>query len=159
MEKKRVIKEDINFLEYPIWVLSDANNQKEFVIEKENGSYKISTSHRLPTRIDKILLYYFLAEAMASDNRIVRMTKYKILKETFNSRSKVYYKKLMDSLERWLHVSIVFNGSFFSDGNYKSRGFHILSYKEDDEGLEITIDDQFFEQMKNSGYFKMMDLN
>jgi len=159
VENKNVIKEDMNFLEYPIWVLSDANDQKEFVIEKENGSYKISTSHRLPTRTDKIVLYYLLSEAMASGNKVIKTTKYKILKETFDTRSKVYYEKLMDSLKRWLHVSIVFNGSFFTGDGYKTRGFHILSYKENADGLEISIDDQFFEQMKNSEYFKMIDLN
>ena len=65
--EKLSVKDDINFLEYPDWVVDERKGAKTYVIEKNNGKYNgkyiISTTEnidRLPDRTDKILLYYLL---------------------------------------------------------------------------------------------------
>ena len=61
-DKYLPVKDDINFLEYPIWIVKEKENSQELTIKKEKGLYTIGTSLTLPNRFDKIILYYLLYE-------------------------------------------------------------------------------------------------
>jgi len=57
---KLFLKDDINFLEYPNWIVSERSKSKTLTIERESGRYIVSTPDaidRLPDRTDKIVLY------------------------------------------------------------------------------------------------------
>jgi hypothetical protein len=87
---KPVLKDDINFLEYPNWLISKRNSPKTYTIEKDNGEYVISTTEnidRLPDRLDKIILYYLMSLLMKNDfeDRVVDVSRYQIAKEALGS--------------------------------------------------------------------------
>jgi hypothetical protein len=158
-DKKLTIKDDINFLEYPNWVLS--NKESCYTIEKENGRYILSTSKKLPERIDKIILYYLLHITLPTKKNKLSTTRYNILKNTIGRISRKDYNKLIDSLKRWLAVSIEFEGVFYEGDKYTTRGFHILDgYKLDENGrLEIYFNEQYLEQLRNTNYFKLINFD
>ncbi len=163
MEKgKVIIKEDINFLEYPMWVLSDDRERKSFSIKKENGEYQISSAFNLPVRVDRIILYYLLSKVLDKNTNKILLTKYKILKNTINRFSKTDYKMLMDSLDKWASVYIKFEGIFYEGEAYSTRGFHIIEgYKitKDEHKIEIQFNQQFIEQLENTNYYKLVNFN
>jgi uncharacterized FlaG/YvyC family protein len=165
MKKKIVIiKDDINFLEYPNWVVSKRDNYKTYMIEKPNGKYLISTTEdidRLPDKADKIILYYLLNEILSTNSNKLETTRYKILKNSIGRISKKEYEKLIDSLERWLALKIKFQGIFYDGDDYTTRGFHILDgYKLNGDGkLEIYFNDQYLEQLRNTNYFKLINFD
>jgi len=165
MKKKTIIiKDDINFLEYPNWVVSKRDNYKTYMIEKPNGKYLISTTEdidRLPDKVDKIILYYLLKEILSINSNKLETTRYKILKNSIGRISKKEYEKLIDSLERWLALKIKFQGIFYDGDDYTTRGFHILDgYKLNEDGkLVIYFNEQYLEQLRNTNYFKLINFD
>ena len=159
---KPVLKDDINFLEYPNWLISKRNSPKTYTIEKDNGEYVISTAEnidRLPDRLDKIILYYLMSLLMKNDfeDRIVDVSRYQIAKEALGS---FRYDRIMLGLRRWHKVSIDFNGTFYDGDGYSTRSFHII----DDiilknNNLKIFFNVQFLEQIRASQYFKLINFN
>lgn len=163
-DKKTPIKEDINFLEYPNWLVSERSDFKTLTIEKENGRYVISTTDnidRLPDRTDKIVLYYLLHVILPTKKNKLITSRYNILKNAFDNTSKQYYERIIDSLNRWLSITILFDGVFYGDNEYTARGFHILDgYKLNNDGkLEIYFDEQYLEQLRKTDYFKLINFN
>ena len=159
---KPVLKDDINFLEYPNWLISKRNSPKTYTIKKDNGEYVISTTEnidRLPDRIDKIILYYLMSLLMKNnfEDRVVDVSRYQIAKEALGS---FRYDRIMLGLRRWHKVSIDFNGTFYDGDGYSTRCFHIV----DDvilknNNLKIFFNVQFLEQIKASQYFKLINFN
>src|SRR3990172_1701505 len=159
---KPVLKDDINFLEYPNWLISKRNSPKTYTIKKDNGEYVISTTEnidRLPDRIDKIILYYLMSLLMKNnfEDRVVDVSRYQIAKEALGS---LRYDRIMLGLRRWHKVSIDFNGTFYDGDGYSTRCFHIV----DDvilknNNLKIFFNVQFLEQIKASQYFKLINFN
>jgi hypothetical protein len=163
-DKKLIIKDDINFLEYPNWIVSERSNSKTLIIEREKGTYVISTTDsvkRLPDRTDKILLYYLLHLILPTKKNNLIITRYNILKNVFGSTSRQYYERIVESFDRWCGVFIKFEGIFYEGDSYTKRGFHILDgYKLDEDGrLEIDFNEQYLEQLRNTNYFKLIDFD
>ena len=163
-KKTVIIKDDNNFLEYPNWVVSKRDNYKMYMIEKPNGKYIISTTEdidRLPDKADKIILYYLITLILKTKSNKLETTRYNILKNSIGRVSKKEYKKLIDSLDRWLALKIKFQGIFYDGDSYTTRGFHILDgYKLNQDGkLEIYFNEQYLEQLKNTNYFKLVNFN
>jgi hypothetical protein len=159
-----IIKDDINFLEYPNWIVGKRNNYKIYMIEKRNGKYLISTTEdidRLPDKADKIILYYLLKIILPTNSNKLETTRYNILKNSIGRTSKKEYEKLIDSLERWLALKIKFEGVFYEGDKYTTRGFHILDgYKlDEDSRLEIYFNEQYLEQLRNTNYFKLINFD
>lgn len=57
---KKLFKEDINFLEYPNWVIDKKSKITIWSVQKENGRYEVSSPHGIPTHFDKLVLYFLL---------------------------------------------------------------------------------------------------
>ena len=72
-EKSRPIKDDINFLENPTFLLDDKNTATELLIEKENGKYEITCSSGLPDLFDKKVLY-FLLQKLYQETKLKKYT-------------------------------------------------------------------------------------
>lgn len=156
------IKEDMNFLEYPSWTINETEGPSKVVIERQNGYYELNSSIQLPTRTDKIFLYYLINQILEIEGSTLRISKYKIIKNTFGTPSKAYYDMLDKALDKWAAVWIKFKGLFYSGDGYTDRTFHILAGKKETEGsheIEIYFDNQFLEQLRNSKYYKMIDFN
>ncbi len=165
IKKKKNIKDDKNFLEYPLWILSKRSSVVKHIIEKENGIYEISTSSdKLPDRIDKLILYYLMEKLFEGNpNSPIITTKYKIVKNVFGCKGTAhYYKRVLKSLERWSKISVEFKGIFFDGENYTDRFFHIIEscifdYKTNK--ISVSFNKDYIEQIKSSNYYKLIDFN
>ena len=54
----RILKQDINFLEYPLWVQD--YKEGEGYIWKDIDGYVYQTAYKPPTKVDALFLYYLL---------------------------------------------------------------------------------------------------
>ena len=104
-KKKQIVKDDINFLEYPNWIVTEREKIKEVVIEKEHGVYKLITgADSLPDRFDKIVLYYLLCTLLKNSQLTsteIKTTRYKVAKDVFyrtKNVGKSEYDRIMLSL-------------------------------------------------------------
>lgn len=166
MKEKKKFKNDVNFLEYPMWIVNNREEIKEFSVVRKHGSYKITTgADRLPDRVDKILLLYLLnkiSEGDFSSSEIVT-TRYHLSKEIYGPRSsssKPRYDRVMQSLKRWAGIVIEFSGTFYEGDNYTARFFGVVDdviCRPDDNYLYIKFNQQFIDQMKNTEYYKYVD--
>ncbi len=164
---KSIIKDDINFLEYPNWVVVEKEALKEFVIEKDNGAYKIATSvDSLPNRFDKIVLYYLLYELFDTTKPTlsqITTTRYKLVKNIFyrtNSVGRTHYERIMLSLKRWSAIFIEFEGVFYDGDNYTKRYFHVIDdviLDDKKRQLYIKFNDQYIKQLKESNFYKLIN--
>lgn len=159
-KKKSLVKWDINFLEYPNWVVDSNKPIKSFTIEKPNGVYSVSTTEevdRLPDRVDKTILYHLLL----SRKQTVQTTRYRISQDVFNARSPHHYNRIMQALKRWFCISIEFKGLFYAEESYSSRLFHIVEdvTLKEDGSLFVRFNQTFYEQLEKSNFFKYVDFN
>jgi len=164
--KKRIVKQDINFLEYPNWVIAERGVVKNFQIVKDNGRYEISTAaDRLPGRLDKTVLYYLLFELFSNPNpgdAVVQTSRYAIARGIANSTvNDQLYRQVMRALKRWHGIQIVFVGSFYDGTKEKStRYFHVIDdVVQIGKSLKVVFNKQFIEQTMNSNYFRNIDFN
>jgi len=159
------LKEDKNFLEYPLWILDRRSSITKYSLEKDNGTYEISTSsNKLPDRIDKLILYYLMLVLFENNfEDEISVTRYRVVKNVFSCKGATfYYNRILKSLERWHGISVKFEGIFFNGENHTTRGFHIIdSYKFDHKTGEIMIrfNKNYVEQIKSSNYYKLIDFN
>ena len=163
MKKEMIkIKDDINFLEYPNWLVSEKKAPKTYKIERPHGTYVISTTEdidRLPDRTDKIMLYYLISYLMKDDfkNRVVEISRYRIAKDVLGSFK---YDRIMLSLQRWHNISISFKGNFYDGDSYSTRFFHVIDnviLKENKLKIYFNID--FLEQLRSTNYFKLINFD
>ena len=155
------IKQSINFLDKPLWFQTKKSQKNETVWADLNG-YVYRTNYRLPEKMDMMVLLYvlFKSQQLGYEKKLT-FTRYEIIKECgFVIDSKIY-KRLEDSFERWLNVSVKFEGTFYDGKEYISIGFHILeSYKIEKSGrVEIVINSDWLTEIKESNFFKYIDFN
>ena len=70
--KKAIIKQDANFLEYPLWRIDRRDNRAQFEIETKDGKGKYiyrAKEGMIPDDIDMGYLYYFLLMAQKTGKR------------------------------------------------------------------------------------------
>jgi len=112
------IKEDINFLEHPNWTVSKEVIYN-FIIKKDSGFYEMKSSEGLPSRFDKVVLYFLLHKLFQQDklkSAEVVTTRYEIAKNVLNQEknfSKAKYERIMLALKRWKAIYMRFEGVFF----------------------------------------------
>jgi hypothetical protein len=157
-DKNQLVKWDNNFLNCKNWLINSRGNIKSFSIELPNGIYEISTTEkvdRLPDRVDKTILYYLLL----SNKPDVITTRYKVAHGVFDKRSGYDYKRIMLALERWISVTIKFEGVFFEGDGYTSRIFHVIdeAVLRDDGKLHVRFNQSFFKQQQETHYMKYVN--
>ncbi len=156
------LKDDINFLECPNWLVNEKDAYKTYTIEKDNGKYVISTTEdidRLPDKTDKIMLYYLMSYLMENNfkDRLVEISRYRIAKDALGSFK---YERIMLGLRRWHNISIKFHGIFYDGDGYSTRYFHVIdNVILKDNKLKIFFNIDFLEQIKASQYFKLINFN
>lgn len=160
------VKDDINFLQNPNWVVSKKKNLKHFVINNEIGSYEISTtsSFGLPLRLDKTVLYFLNHKLLNNklEHTEVDTTRYEIAKNIFtntNSFSQSKYQRIMISLERWKAVNLFFNGSFYEKGKYLDRHFSIVDGFDIDrtKRLIVKFNKSYIKQLRETEYYRILN--
>lgn len=152
-------KQDINFLEYPLWMQD--NREKEGFASKDREGFVYSTAYVPPSKTDMIFLYYILLKSQQNDwSRDIELTQYEFLKNCGISPGKYWRDRLKDSLKRWCAIMIEFQGTFYDGHNYKAMCFHILDswkIREDNNKLHIKISGEWLVQVKESNFFKYLN--
>jgi hypothetical protein len=164
-ENKKIFKEDINFLEYPTWVLSTKNKAVSWVIEKGKGKYEISSLKGLPAHFDKLVLYFLLYKLSENDfnSTEINTTRYEIAKNIFNQKKvtgRDKFERIMISLRKWKTVSIHFEGIFYEGDAYRIKGFSIIDeyeFNKETKELYIRFNNAYIKQLKESKFYKLID--
>lgn len=172
-EQPNLVRQDINFLEFPIWTLKNDPSESEFAITTENGvyHYKANKDIGVPDSNDYLILHYILYLTQKSKSRTVSFTFYDACKSLRFSVGGREYKRIHNGLKKWSGVVMFFDGCFY-EGSEKiiSSSFQVLKYKikeiEDDvknkpkkKIISVTVDEDFYNKAINSNFYRNIDIN
>ncbi|MBF0202496.1 MAG: replication initiator protein A [Desulfamplus sp.] len=155
-----LIKQDINFLDKPIWFQNIRSDGIGFVWTDIEG-YEYRSGYFPPDKVDiMILLFLLMKSQKAGYANTLSLSRYEVLKKCGMSPNNIYYKRLEDSLKRWKNVSIEFHGTFYDGKEYSTIGFGILDdYKIDKFTKLITtkFNENWLLKIKESNFFKYVN--
>lgn len=161
-----IIKDDINFLENPNWIVSKRDYPNELHIQKDNGFYELKSAEGLPVRFDKIVLYYLL-HVLSKETDLnsveITTTRYAIAKNVFSQTknfSKAKYDRIMLALKRWKAIMIKFEGIFFEGENNTIKYFAVIdcvSLDKETNKLTISFNASYIKQLKETKFYKFID--
>ncbi len=156
---KGLVKQDINFCEYPIWFQNC--RQKEGMVWNDLEGYVCRTGYKVPAKTDVIFLYYLMLRSQQDGWKDdLSLTQGEVLRGCGIIPGKTWRKRLQDSLERWMHIVIDFQGNFYNGKNYERLQFHILEYwglSGKKKRLEIRFSTEWLLRIKESNFFKYLD--
>lgn len=156
-----LVKQDINFLENPLWMQNIEQNEKGFSCKDKEG-YLYKSAGKAPTRVDAIFLYYLLQRAQQNNwSPYLELSRYQIIKACGFTDSQKSYTRLMDSMERWWSVGVGFKGTFYNNKKYETLLFNIIDDVELEEGkgakLKIKFSEKWLCKIRESSYYKLID--
>jgi hypothetical protein len=161
------IKDDINFLEYPNWIIDKRNEVTFWIIKKPNGcTYNIKSPEGLPSYFDKKVLYYLMHKLYTETNLetyALTTTRYEIginISPDGNRPSKKQYENIMDSLWKWKAIAIHFEGVFYEVEGYTVRFFSIIDevvLNKRTGALSIRFNKSYIDQQRLSTFYKLID--
>lgn len=156
------VKQDINFLEYPLHVIDYQGDTQKFELKTDRGTFQLiaSADSRLPSSEDRLILYYFLRALSSAgyENNVVKTTRYQVSKDIWGRRSTPYYEMIRKSLTRYAGLVVRFENVFYKNSKYETLLFHVIDTLKISEGtLEVVFNKEFIEQMKNSNYYRMIN--
>ena len=156
------IKQDINFLEYPIWQPAQRNQPERSKFTNIEG-YKYEASGGIPSKVDMQFLYSMLHLSQSKNwNYELIFSEYYILNFCGMAPSKERKKRFKESLEKWKRVTISFSGTFYDNKEYLYMEFGIIdSWKiqKNDNKLKISLNKDWVQKVKNSKFFKYISFD
>lgn len=164
-ENMKKIKEDINFIEYPNWVIDKNNKLSVLTIEKSNGRYEVISPLGLPKHFDKII-YYFLLHKLYREKKFntytLKTSRYEIAKDIFGGThfGKNIFERILKSIKKWQSISINFDGIFYEKDGYTTRGFSIIDeycLRKKSGELTLRFNEVYIKQLKESKFYKLID--
>ena len=162
-----LLKEDINFLEHPLWVVSQRSSAQSLKIAQKNGNYELKCIEGLPVRFDKLVLYYllhlFFNSPSTKGNRVT-ITRYAIAKNILQTTTfgKSEYARIMLALRRWKSIFIKFEGVFFEGDRYTVRYFSVIDsvvFDKQDGELAIDFNEQYIKQLTETNCYTLVNFN
>jgi hypothetical protein len=165
MEFREIIKEDINFLEYPNWVLDSRTKLKRLFIDKSNGIYEVISPEGMPTHFDKIVIYcvqYLLLSKTSLASRELITSRYEIARNIFKGKITGAYKfeRIVKSLKKWKALYINFKGIFYEGDNYTERVFSVIDdiiHNPATKVLTIRFNEQYLLHLKETKFYRYID--
>ena len=142
-KKNALVKQDVNFLENPLWNVDRQSSSAIFEIATAQGKYKYKAMpDNVPDDTDALFLYYLLFTVQETGKRKLKFKTHNVLKQLNMQTGLKYYKRFLTSLTRWKDVSVEFEGTFYINQKeknkngqevtikrYVNKGFHILNYQ------------------------------
>jgi len=157
---KELIKQDINFCEYPVW-FQDSNEQATGLVWTNRKGYTYRVGYKMPTKTDVIFLYYLMLRSQQSGwKENITLTQREILKGCGLTPGKKPADRLKDSLERWKMVGIKFAGTFYDGKEYQTLSFGVIDEWNLEKGtrhLNVRFAPKWLALIKNSNYFRYID--
>lgn len=161
-----VVKEDINFLEYPNWTVSQKTKVYSVIMHRGNGFYEMKSPEGLPTRFDKVVLYFLLHKLFENKQETpfsIVTTRYEIAKNVLAQEknfSKQKYDRIMLALKRWKAIYIRFEGIFCETENCTIKYFSIIDYVSLDKKtnkLIIEFNEQYVRQIRETNLYRTIN--
>ena len=165
------VKQNVNFLEFPIWSINKRDTRAVFSIETKHGvyTYRANPLVGIPDFTDMDILYYLLKLSQQNNSNTIHLTFYDICKNLNLTRTPEIYKRIEKSFDRWEGVSIKFNGNYYhpENKNRVTAGFHILRSTIEEskskkrhqiKDIKIEIYKEFLASLNVSGLFDMIDM-
>jgi hypothetical protein len=158
--KNKLIKQDINFMEYPLYILNKNSIQKNILIKNDEKEFMLNVGYKTPNSTDMLFLYYFIKKSQElnySEELILKRAD--VIKNTTANDSSYYYKRLEETLKIWRNVGLGFKNAFYNEKKYKSIDFGVLDHGkiEEDGTINIRINKIFIDIIKNSGFYRYVD--
>lgn len=159
-QAKSVLKQDLNFLHYPLWFQVSRTGAG---LRWQESGYTYQTAGRAPDQLDQLFLMYLLMRAQQEDySPRLELSRYEILKGCGCPINPQYLRRLEDSLQRWQQVEIHFEQCFDTGQGMVSASFKILDQASLDAGqrrLNLSLNPDFLAQIQRSTQFKYIDFN
>lgn len=158
---KKLVKQDINFLEYPLW-FQDERLPEGFVWKDRDG-FVYRAAYKPPTRLDGLyLMYWMLCSQQAGWAEHICVTQRKNMTACGNKPGKRNAERLKDACERWINVTVKFKGTFYDGKRYEILQFNIINdwWVDKTTGhLRIEFNKFWLEKVKHSNFFKLVDFD
>ncbi len=166
-------RDEMNLCEFPIALLTDYPSEgvKTMVFEDRHGRLTVSGSdaYGLPTAPDSdVIVGLIQLTKLRNDftDPTVEFTRYELLRLLGWPDQKQYYRRLTESLRRWVGVTLYYDGCWWDNRRKRrvSASFHILDEvvlpDENDPGIEssFTWGKKFFKSCRD-GNLKRLDLD
>ncbi|MBF0231994.1 MAG: replication initiator protein A [Desulfamplus sp.] len=152
------IKQDIDFVDYPLWMESAQKSDAKVVTWVDRDGYRFEASRGMPSKLDMLFLYYIMLESQNHNwDQIVRFSRHQILTACEINTGQKERQRLIQSLEAWRRVSISFSGIFYDDTAYEFLEFGIINnwgVREKDNRFEIKLNTKWIEKIRRSEFFK-----
>jgi len=165
-----LVRQNVNFLEFPLWSVNELDNRCVFNIKTKNGvyTYRANQDVGIPDATDMNFLFYLLLLAQKNNSDTVYTTTYEACKNTGYTINKGIYNRFKKSLKKWKSVSIDFDGNYYcpiDNKIYSSMGFQVLSYKIEErevkkrhkQVIKIKFNEDFLESSRQIGLFNLID--
>ena len=171
-DPRRVGRDEMNLCEFPIATLADRVSPgcKTMVFEDQHGTLTVSGSdaYGLPTAPDSdviVGLIQLTKQRNDFTDPTVEFSRYELLKLLGWEDKGRNYRRLSESLHRWVGVTLKYDGCWWDNKRKRrvSASFHILDEvvlpDEDDPGIEssFTWGKKFFKSCRD-GNLKRLDL-
>ncbi len=159
------MKYDINFLEYPDWIVNTKKVILTWHVHKEYGRYEMRSTLGLPRHFDKLVFYFLLYKLheVSFVTSVLKTSRYEIAKNVFpyeKDFGKNRYSRIMQSLKKWQDLSIEFEGLFFEHDEYTQRYFSLIDeviLKKKSGELSIRFNDSYIAQIKKTDFYLFID--
>ncbi len=158
-----LVKQDINFLEYPLWMQDKymADKQENGYIWRDRDGYVYRAGYKPPIKVDFLFLLYLLLKSQEKDwKEEVNLTKYDILHNCGLGTVKYWYDRLEESLNRWEFVRLQFQGTFYNGKEYQTLHFGIIDawdIEKETKKLRIRFSPEWLLRIKNSNFFQYIN--
>ncbi len=161
----KMIKDDINFLEYPNWLTTRHKKVTAWTVQRDHGKYEILSPLGLPNQFDKIIVYSLLHKLYKETefmNRSLTTSRYEIARHVFDGVhfSKQTYQRIITALKKWKAISINFEGIFYEGDTYTIRGFSIIDeYVLCPKSGQLTVrfNEAYIKQLQETKFYKLID--
>jgi replication initiator protein A len=172
-DARRIGRDEMNLCEFPITSLSDRVPEgcKTLVFEDRHGRLTVSGSdaYGLPAAPDAdVIVGLIQLTKLRNDftNPTVEFTRYELLKLLGWPDQTHFYRRLTESLRRWVGVTLYYDGCWWDNKRKRrvSASFHILDEvilpDADDPGIEssFTWGKKFFKSCRD-GNLKRLDVS
>jgi len=158
----KLIKQDINFLEYPLYVLNEKTSKQDIKIHIDNKEYNLRVGYKTPNSTDMLFLYYFIHNSQKDNyKRKLILKKSQVIKDVVSSRASYYYKRLEETLEIWRNTGLTFKGTFYDGENYQTLVFGVLDHGElkEDGTVLVTFNETFLKILEETNFYRYIDFN
>jgi len=168
MKETDYFSTNLNFIEYPLWDIGYANsNYQTRIIYSKKGTFRRSSSLKPPTRLDWLFLNYLLKSIQGEKNN-KGLAQLSLSHKNIITNSGICYsnetiERLRDSLNRWAHTTLKFEGNLYEKNKHVFMTFGIISNWEFVKGSKskilITLDNKFLWWANEARYTKSFDFS